>query len=793
MTSDRSTSTSIGITMHNTLRKYFGYTLFRPLQEDIINDVLNGKDTFVLMPTGGGKSLCFQLPALLMDGMTVVVSPLISLMKDQVDTLQANGIEAAYLNSTLSYSKIRDIKASITNNRIKILYVAPERLMMPDTLNLLKNANVSLFAIDEAHCISEWGHDFRPEYRKLKVLRKKFLAVPMIALTATATPKVRNDIVSELKFKGHSTYVASFDRKNLFYRIKPKNETYGQLLQYLKENRGKSGIIYCQSRKTVDSLSKKLNKAGFGVRPYHAGLSDKVRAKNQEMFTKDDVQIIVATVAFGMGIDKPNVRFVVHYDLPKNLESYYQETGRGGRDGLECDCILFFGHGDRYKIEYFINKMGKKQERDIALVQLRDMINYCETNSCRRKVLLKYFGEELEDDNCGSCDVCLEPKEMFDGTKAAKKLLLCVEELGQRFGMNYVIDVLVGAKTKKIIGNRHTMLKSYSTGHEYSKSQWQSISREMVRLEVLGVEGARYPLLKLNPKGMAVLGDIESVQITKPAADVKVQVKESRVGTRSGYESKYKSNSNSKSGSKYGSKYKSKSMSKSKSKYMPKSQPTPKSTSGSTTIKTLNALDSDLFERLRVLRKTLANRANLPPYIIFADTSLRQMAVKRPKTTQEFLKITGVAEHKLEKYGGTFLAEIADFCENDGKSKEPRSKNTTAIPPQVSKNRNSTSDVLSPIVAETLKFYRQHMSIEEIARVRNLSQSTIAEHIENLILAGKIDSIDHMVDVEKQCLIKNAINEVGSKYLSRIKTKLGEDYSYGEIKLVRADMMFAQK
>jgi len=753
--------------MHKTLQKYFGYTLFRPLQEDIINDVLNGKDTFVLMPTGGGKSLCFQLPALLMDGMTVVVSPLISLMKDQVDTLVANGIEAAYLNSTLSYSEIRDIKASITANRVKILYVAPERLMMSDTLNMLKEVNVSLFAIDEAHCISEWGHDFRPEYRKLKTLRGKFPAVPMIALTATATPKVRNDIVSELKFKGHNTYVASFDRKNLFYRIKPKKDTYGHLLQYLKENNGKSGIIYCQSRKTVDTLSKKLKKAGFSSLPYHAGLTDKVRSKNQEMFIKDDVQIIVATVAFGMGIDKPNVRFVVHYDLPKNLESYYQETGRGGRDGLECDCILFFGHGDRYKIEYFINKMGKKQERDIALVQLRDMIDYCEANSCRRKVMLKYFGEELEDDNCGSCDVCLEPKEMFDGTEAAKKLLLCVEDLDQRFGMTYVIDVLVGAKTRKIIASRHTMLKSYSTGREYSKSQWQSIAREMVRLEVLGVEGARYPLLKLNPKSMAVLGDSEFVQITKPADDVKVKVKKGRVDTTS----------------------KSTTTSRSASKPKPKSN----SKSKSTAVKTLSATDSELFERLRILRKTLANRANLPPYIIFADTSLRQMAAKRPKTSQEFLKITGVGEHKLEKYGGTFLAEIADFCENNGVSQKERAEKLIKRSPQVPKNLTANPDALSRAVTETLELYKQHMSIEEIARVRNLTQSAIAEHMETLVQAKRIESIDHMVDLDKQRTIENAINDVGSKFLSRIKAKLGDDYSYGEIKLVRATMMCAQK
>ncbi|MCL7410904.1 MAG: DNA helicase RecQ [Methanosarcinaceae archaeon] len=764
--------------MHKTLQKYFGYTLFRPLQEDIINDVLSGKDTFVLMPTGGGKSLCFQLPALLMDGMTIVVSPLISLMKDQVDSLVANGIEAVYLNSTLSYSEIKGIKASIVANRVKILYVAPERLMMTETLGLLKSVNVSLFAIDEAHCISEWGHDFRPEYRKLKTLRGKFPSVPIIALTATATPKVRNDIVSELKFKGHNTYVASFDRKNLFYRIKPKNDTYGHLLQYLRETRGKSGIIYCQSRKTVDTLSKKLKKAGFSSLPYHAGLTDKVRTKNQEMFIKDDVQIIVATVAFGMGIDKPNVRFVVHYDLPKNLESYYQETGRGGRDGLECDCILFFGHGDRYKIEYFINKMGKKQERDIALVQLREMIDYCEANSCRRKVLLKYFGEEVEEDNCGNCDVCLEPKEMFDGTEAAKKLLLCVEDLDQRFGMTHVIDVLVGAKTKKIINSRHSMLKSYSAGREYSKSQWQSIARELVRLEVLGVEGTKYPLLKLNPKSMAVLGDSEFVQITKPADEVKISVKGSCAATTKTS--------------------KSKSLSRAASKSTPKAKTKSSSKSKSTATKTINATDSELFERLRVLRKTLANRANLPPYIIFADTSLRQMAAKRPTTAQDFLEITGVAEHKLEKYGGTFLAEIADFCDNDEKPTQsndqtkPKSEKPVKRPPKISeilKNRAVNPDVLSSSVIETLELYKQHMSVEEIAHIRNLTQSTIAEHMEILVQSKRIDSIDHMVDPDKKCIIENAINDVGDKFLSRIKAKLGDDYSYGEIKLVRAAMM----
>jgi ATP-dependent DNA helicase RecQ len=587
--------------MYKTLQKYFGYTEFRPLQKDIIDDVMGGKDTFVLMPTGGGKSLCYQLPALLMDGLTVVVSPLISLMKDQVDSLKANGIDAAYLNSTLGYSEAQEIKNALLNNRIKILYVAPERLMMSSTLALLKDLNVNLFAIDEAHCISEWGHDFRPEYRRLDTLKAKFPDAAMIALTATATPKVQEDIISHLKLEDYNSYIASFDRRNLVYQVRPKKDTYNQLIQYLKKHRGECGIIYCQSRSTVDSLSSRLNSDGFNALPYHAGLSDAKRRKNQEDFSKDDAEIIVATIAFGMGIDKPNVRFVIHYDLPKNLESYYQETGRGGRDGLECDCLLFFSRGDRYKIEYFINQKKMKDERDIALYQLREMVNFCDSNICRRKVLLNYFGEEYDEQNCGKCDVCLDPKEKFDGTEAAKKLLNCVDDLNQRFGMNYVIDVLMGAKAKKIIGNHHNLLKNYGAGHEFSRTQWQSIAREMVSIDLLTVEGARYPLLKLNQMSRDVLEGSKTVRLTKPADDVQITRKQA----------------------------------------------------------TTSSTYPDLLERLKNLRKTIADRENVPPYIVFADTSLRQMAAKLPRTRDELLQITGVGEHKSKKYGDIFLKEIA--------------------------------------------------------------------------------------------------------------------------------------
>ena len=393
--------TSLSARMYSALHQYFGYTSFRPLQEEIIRDVLEKKDVFVLMPTGGGKSICYQLPALLMEGVTVVVSPLISLMKDQVDGLDANGIAAACMNSTQSAREIRDVKTAFLENRLKVLYVAPERLMMPGTFAFLKKGKVSLFAIDEAHCISEWGHDFRPEYRKLKLLRDPktgFPDIPIIALTATATERVRKDIVSQLGLEippEKGPYVASFNRKNLYYEVRPKKETFSEITDYLHRHRGEAGIIYCQSRNSVEVLTKKLNLAGFRALPYHAGLSDTERTRNQEMFIKDDVDIIVATIAFGMGIDKSNVRFVIHYDLPRNLESYYQETGRGGRDGGPCECILFFSRGDRFKIDYFISQKTNEKEKDLSLVQLRQMVAYCEGNKCRRQTLMEYFGEKL--------------------------------------------------------------------------------------------------------------------------------------------------------------------------------------------------------------------------------------------------------------------------------------------------------------------------------------------------------------------------------------------------------------
>ena len=595
--------------MLETLKKYFGYTKFRPLQEEIIKEIVSRKDVFVLMPTGGGKSLCYQLPSIMQNGLTVVVSPLISLMKDQVDSLRDNGISAAYINSSLNYEEISNIKNQLVDNKIRLLYVAPERLMMSQFLEFIKQLKIGLIAIDEAHCISEWGHDFRPEYRKLVILKDEFSKVPIAALTATATLMVQNDIVQLLKMGEAEIFKASFNRPNLIYRVLQKGDTYQRLKDYLTAHPNDSGIIYCQSRKTVDSLSDSLQHDGFRALPYHAGMDRLERSKNQEQFTKDNVDIIVATIAFGMGIDKPNVRFVIHYDLPKNLESYYQETGRAGRDGLKSDCILFYSYGDRVKIEYFIEQKESPSERKIAYDKLHQMIQYCETHVCRRKVLLEYFGESYQVENCGFCDNCLDSKdkgEKFDGTTIAQKLLSCVHRLDQRFGMNYVLDVLKGSKSERIFQNGHQHLSTYDIGNEYSKKTWQGFARELMQQGYLTMTGGQYPVLILTEKSHSVLFGEEKVWLT-PFVERRIE--------------------------------------KIKDQDFP--------------------INEKLFERLRQLRKRIADERNVPPYIIFHDTTLKDMASRVPTSWGELATIFGMGESKLKRYGPRFLKEIVAFVQEN--------------------------------------------------------------------------------------------------------------------------------
>jgi len=586
------------------LKQYFGFTSFRPLQEEIIRDSLAGKDVFALLPTGGGKSLCFQLPALARDGLTVVVSPLIALMKDQVDALQAAGVPATFLNSSLAAEESRKRLRGLHNGEFRLLYAAPERLMLSGFLEDLSRWNVRLIAVDEAHCISEWGHDFRPEYRQISDLRKLFPTVPFMALTATATERVRADIITHLKLREPKCYVASFNRPNLTYRVIPKNKPYDQLLAFLRARPKDSGIVYCQSRKSAERVAANLTEDGVQARPYHAGLTPKERSEHQELFLRDDVRVICATIALGMGINKPNVRFVVHYDLPKNIEGYYQETGRAGRDGLPGECVLLFSPGDVVKQTGFIDEKSDAREQQIARAQLQQMVHYAECAGCRRVELLRYFSENFAAENCGACDNCLSPRATFDGTLAAQKFLSCVyrirEKNGFGVGLNHVVEVLTGADTEKIRKWNHAQLSTYGIGREHSRPEWAAIGRELVRLGFLRQTAEKFSTLELTNDGAAVLKSRTKVTLTKPATAPETKVH--HVGEIS--------------------------------------------------------CDEALFDRLRTLRKKLADERDVPAYIIFSDVALRQMARNYPTNESEFTRISGVGEKKLREFGKIFLGEI---------------------------------------------------------------------------------------------------------------------------------------
>ena len=585
------------------LKQNFGFSSFRPLQEEIIRDSLAGRDVFALLPTGGGKSLCFQLPALAQPGLTVVVSPLISLMKDQVDALQASGIAATFLNSSLQAGESRERLHGLHHGRYRLLYLAPERLMLSGFLTGLQKWKMKLLAIDEAHCISEWGHDFRPEYRQLAQLRSVFPKVPIMALTATATERVRADIVAQLHLREPHCYVASFNRPNLTYRVFAKAKPYEQLFEFVGARSRESGIVYCQSRKTAESVAERLNEDGVKAKPYHAGLESKARAANQELFLRDEVRVICATIAFGMGINKPNVRFVIHYDLPKNIEGYYQETGRAGRDGLPSECLLLFSPGDAVKYSQFIDEKPPR-EQEIAREQLQQIVHYAECAQCRRGVLLRYFGEIWPEPNCGGCDNCLAPRETYDGTLAAQKFLSCVYRVRERsgfdFGINQVVEVLTGADTDSVRKWRHEQISTYGIGKEYSRNQWKVIGRELIRLGYLRQVAEKFSVLQLTEEGRGVLKRRQSVMLMKPVAAAAPN--RHRAGEI--------------------------------------------------------ACDEALFERLRRLRKGLADERSVPSYIIFSDVALRQMARYYPGNEREFARINGVGERKLTEFGKEFLGEI---------------------------------------------------------------------------------------------------------------------------------------
>jgi ATP-dependent DNA helicase RecQ len=593
--------------LYQTLQQYFGYDTFRPLQKEIVQDVLDNKHVFVLMPTGGGKSLCYQLPSVMLQGTTVVISPLISLMKDQVDALQLNGIKAAFLNSSLKSSDQNKVIEQLKANDISLLYIAPERLAQPGFIDILRSININFFAIDEAHCISQWGHDFRPEYRQLKTLRKHFPDKGIIALTATATPRVKMDIIKELAIDNASAYQASFVRPNLSYHILPKQKPYEQTLAYIKEHPGEAGIVYCQSRKKVEILTEKLQAEGVKALPYHAGLPDEVRKQNQERFLKEDVDVIVATVAFGMGINKSNVRYIIHYDLPQSLEHYYQETGRAGRDGLASECIFLYSIADKFSYERFILDKQSPEEQLIAKAQLQRVIDYATSRLCRRTLLLQYFAEDAKELKCMACDNCLNPQETFDGTVIAQKILSCVYRVKERFGLAHISGILTGSQMQKIIDYKHDQLSTYGIITDYSAQEVKMFIYELLQLGYLRQTTDQYGLLALTQKSKPVLLGKEMVLLTK-LPEQKIPVKAS---TTSSYEEAN--------------------------------------------------VNLQLFNRLRSVRKKLADEQNVPPYIVFSDATLKEMAATIPMNMRQFAEVKGVGEQKLEQYGGIFISAIKEF------------------------------------------------------------------------------------------------------------------------------------
>ena len=718
------------------LKQFFGFSSFRPLQEEIIRDALEDKDVFAVLPTGGGKSLCFQLPALVRTGLTVVVSPLIALMKDQVDAMTAAGVAATFLNSSLGAGESRGRLRGLHNGEFRLLYVSPERLLLSGFLDDLKSWNVTAFAIDEAHCISEWGHDFRPEYRKISSLREIFPTVPFMALTATATERVRADIVKQLHLHEPRCYVASFNRPNLTYRVAAKAGAYEQLLSYIRARRGEAGIIYCLARKTTEDIARKLSEDGIKARPYHAGMDAAERSKNQESFLRDESSVICATIAFGMGINKPNVRFVIHYDLPKNIEGYYQETGRAGRDGLPGECLLMFSPGDRMKQMRFIEDKTDAKEREIARSQLETMIHYAEVASCRREFLLGYFGEKFLNENegedgCAGCDNCLAPRQTWDGTLASQKFLSCVyrirEKGGFAVGMAHVVEVLTGADTEKIRKFSHQSLSTYNIGGEHSRAEWGAIGRELVRLGLLFQNTENFGVLELTDDGLAALKSRRKITLTKPVAPT--EVAHHRAGEI--------------------------------------------------------ACDEVLFEKLRVLRKQLADERSVPPYIVFSDVALRQMARNYPANDGEFSSISGVGEKKLREFGDAFLREIATHLQNNARQMFA----DDSFEPNAPVMRRSR---LTETVLETLHFFRQGKTVPQVSGIRGLKDGTILSHIEEAILAGEAVDVERIMDEKARNEITAALVGYRGASLTPLFEKLGGRYPFGYLRICRAMMQVSK-
>jgi len=663
------------------LKEIFGYGQFRGNQEVVIRNILGGRNTFVIMPTGAGKSLCYQLPAMIKDGLAIVISPLIALMKNQVDQLNAYGINARFLNSTLSKGEITRLKKECVTGAVKLLYVAPESLNKEENIEFLQKVKVSFVAIDEAHCISEWGHDFRPEYRKIKTMIAQLGDMNVIALTATATPKVQIDIQKNLQMEEADVFISSFNRKNLYYEVRPKKETKKQLIRFLKEHKGKSGIIYCLSRKKVEEIAQLINVNGFKAAPYHAGLDPDVRMKNQDDFLNEEVDIIVATIAFGMGIDKPDVRFVVHYDVPKSLEGYYQETGRGGRDGLEGVCLMFYSHNDLTKLEKF-NKDKAVQERENARVLLQEMEFYAESPVCRRKQLLHYFGEEYKEDNCGSCDNCVHPRERFDGTESVKMVLEAVKQTNERFNLSHLVNVIRGKEDEYVKSYGHFDLSIFGKGDQQDEDFWKSVIRQALIYQYLEKDIDNIGVLKISKKGFAFLKKPHPIELARDhdfTSDGEDEESSERVVVNS------------------------------------------------------KSYDEKLFEMLKALRKKVAKEKDLPPYVIFQDPSLEEMATTYPTTKDELASVNGVGMGKVNKFGKEFLDLIQTYVDEN----DIETASDIVVKSSVNKSK---------IKIFIIQQIDRKVELDEIADSKNITFDEMLTEIENICYSGTKLNLDYYID-----------------------------------------------
>ncbi len=705
------------------LKKYFGYDAFRPLQSDIIQTMYDCRDALVLMPTGGGKSICFQIPAITQEGVAVVVSPLIALMKDQVEGLSANGIPAAFINSSLSAAQQQNVEDALMAGYIKLLYVSPEKMVSQGFQPLLRRLKISLFAIDEAHCISAWGHDFRPEYTQLKFLKQQFPQVPLIALTATADKITRRDIVAQLGLPDPAIYIASFDRPNISLKIKPGQRRIEQIIEFLKKHPNQSGIIYCLARKTCAEVSEKLNKLGFKTDFYHAELSPAQRSKVQEDFINDRTPVICATIAFGMGIDKSNVRFVLHYNLPRNVEGYYQEVGRAGRDGLPSEAVLFFSYADvnSYR-EMFEKNEGSAEAKELKLKKLERMYQFAEAPVCRRRTVLAYFDENYDHD-CGNCDVCLNPPQSFDGTTAAQKALSAITRLEEKVGMTMLIEVLRGSNRREIFENKYNTIKTYGAGREYSYDEWLYLLSQMLHLGLVEIAYDEHNVLRVTPAGKAVLFEGKKVSLALPVPKATQEEKATAA----------------------------------KQKLPPALRPKPQK----------ETFREELFDLLRQLRRTVAQQQGVPPYLIFSDATLQEMAEKRPLTDYDMVQVSGVGERKLQTYGDVFIAEIRRY---------------------VLDKTNAGLNVTGSTFLQTWELWKQGRSVEQIAESRAISPLTVVSHLATMYERGELLDIGQWVSPEEMDIIQGALPLFEEPYLLKVIFEhFGGRFSHDAIRMSVAD------